>query len=191
MGLLSLLLSGTLVLTSNAQSDRSPGHTTEVTFKYYPVTGETEDELLQSMLRNGPSQNGRQFFALTESQTGFRWGTHKNNGTCKIVNLSVTTDVVVTLPQWAEASATPSLAPRWKVFETALQNHERWHVGSARQATREIYEALKDMSAPDCLLAENKAKQVAQEILNANERKNEEYDRSTGHGRSQGASWPR
>lgn len=188
---LTVVLSGLIAVPLSAQSDAGPGHRTEVSFKYYEVAGETEQEVLRSMSQNGPSQDGRRFFALTESQTGFRWGTHKNNGECSIVNLRVETDVVVTLPKWIDVDSTPSLAPRWRVFETALQNHERWHVGTARQATREIYDALKDISAPDCLLAENRAKQTAQEILNRNAEKNDQYDRSTGHGRSQGASWPR
>ena len=143
------------------------------------------------MLKRGPRRNGRSFFALTESLTGFTYKTVRSNGTCKLADVNVTTQVVVTLPQWpGAASASSELATQWRVFEVALQNHERWHVGSAKRTTRQIHEALQALSEPDCLLVENKAKHISQAILAASEQENIQYDRNTGHGKSHGASWP-
>ena len=187
----SVLMTLALVGPVWSQSNQEPSHTTEVRYRYYEVDGNTADVLLGEMLTRGPVRDGRTYFGLTEALTGLNFETLQDNGYCRLVNIAVRTEVVVTLPTWtSEAGAPSDLVARWKVFETALQNHEGWHVASSKAATREIHEALESIRAPDCLIASNQAKQISQAILDRNEIENWEYDRTTGHGKTQGAVWP-
>ena len=176
--------------SQSGQHGAGQGTSTDVTFRYYDIVGSTEDELLDEMVSKGPQQENRRFFALTESQTSLTYETNLSDEGCRLTEIGVLMDIVVTLPTWIQTDADSDLVARWNVFEVALQNHEMWHVASAKASSRQISQALSTILEPDCLLASNKARQVSQQIIDEITLKNNEYDQATGHGRSQGASWP-
>ncbi|NND70611.1 MAG: DUF922 domain-containing protein [Rhodothermales bacterium] len=185
------LLTFTSFATAGAQESSTRGHSTDVKFQYYNIDGDSAESLLNEMSAKGPVKDGTTYFGLTESLTGLNFKTVQEDGSCRLVDISVATEVVVTLPSWTSAAnGPPNLVARWKVFETALHNHEGWHIASSKATTRKIHDALLALRAPDCLIASNRAKQMSQSILDDAEVENRAYDRTTGHGKTQGAVWP-
>ena len=179
-----------IVAQTNSSDSGNRAHSTDVIYRYYEIEGETADDLLSEMVRKGPQRSNRKYFALTEALPQLSFKTLQSNDGCRLINIEVHTAIVVTLPTRINVSDNSEMQAKWKVFEIALQNHEGWHVASAKAAGRQIFESLSAIVEPDCLLAKNRARVLSEEIQKDFASKNEAYDRTTGHGRSQGASWP-
>lgn len=182
----SLLLVGLLPLP--AQADLNVA----LSYQYYGVGQPAGMPLLQALDRATPiRENGQVFHGHTQwnIQWNYRWH-QQPDGRCQLTQNNTTLSAKVTLPELrqAEPAAKRAFAP---YFE-ALRLHELGHVDLARIAARKIDAAILALPQMDsCTQLEQSANQQGLQLLEQARHSHREYDRTTGHGRTQGAWLPR
>ncbi|HLT48502.1 MAG TPA: DUF922 domain-containing protein [Rubricoccaceae bacterium] len=194
--LLVLLVLAALARPASAQGGGVPGgvpggvqRTLEVV--YYDVQGRSEQDLLQAMLRQGPSWEGHRYFGLTQSEVRYTYWKQESVTGCVLSNIAVYLKITVTLPRWQPTPGTPYAMERnWRQFERALRNHEDGHRRLAEEEAEMIRRMLTGLRAPSCAGVDALAEQQAAQIQQSYGGLNRAYDERTEHGRSQGALWP-
>lgn len=176
---------------SSSTSDERPAVRVQQANKTYAVTGRTADEVLRSLLERGPREGEDIFFGLTQTALDVRYDATKISGGCIIKDTEVDLDVVVTLPEWMPAAEVePELLRDWGRFRRALAAHEERHRAIAVEGAEATYRAVAELYRPSCEEAEEEARgrleRIGIEITAAHRR----FDAETGHGKSEGASWP-
>lgn len=156
----------------------------------YTVTGDTEFEILAS-LRAQAKASGKEYFA--EVHSALRWHaeyTTPGAGGCRMARLAIQAVTRTTLPHWTPSPRAPAaLRRKWQAFIAAGRVHEKGHHDNAVRAARETGEALRGLRAEDCPALTREAQRQVDAIEQRYKAINEEYDRQTGHGKTQGAWW--
>ncbi len=163
------------------------GHTSVV---YYTVTGNTVEEIRAEMRRLGPKVGGGTYFA--ESRSPMRWNWRfERTGTsyCSINDVTVSINSEITLPRWtAPEDAEPALIDEWNRFLSALETHEAGHKDISAKAGHNIITRLRGFSDL-CSNINSRATELARAIVDRAVIEQSEYDISTRHGLTQGASF--
>ncbi len=188
----SLILGWTLAMLSPAGSQpRDP----IVSYKYYPVYGNTIQKIRQNMTQNTPIiYKGKKFDGLTNWYIKWRYFYKFSAKGCQIdrARVSVDSEVTFTMPQWQERDrSTPQVVVRWQNYYNALQLHENGHKEHGIKAASEILQVLRQFpDYPSCPELERAANAIANQIIARYNKADQEYDRLTAHGRTQGAIFP-
>lgn len=169
----------------------SAGHEVNVVREYYEVNGETAAELMEEMQRKGPAggNGGERYYATTHSQSSFRYETVTRGSVCSLSSIGVRTDITVRLPRYAGENDNSDLARAWRKFMKNLVAHEYGHVSISKAGSETMFLALKGMPSADCDVLKQSAQLAVKKISDGLQDENHNYDRLTGHGRSQGAVW--
>ena len=162
------------------------------TVDYYSIRGTSENDLRREMSAKGPIGTGGRFDAFTRWNIRWRYSYRQAGGLCRID--AVTTDVTVTmtLPRWDDESAAPDrLQKRWREYVTALTTHENGHRQNGLDAAHEIDRRIAALPAQaNCSALGAAANALGDEIIRNHKQRDLDYDRTTGHGRTQGARFP-
>lgn len=146
---------------------------------YYTVNGATERELSREIQLKGPQE----YAAYTGWEVSWTWPGY-GSLLCDVSSPIVDAEVTVTFPRWdPPVNAPPELIVKWAGFSQALAVHEQGHVDNVYGSLPRIEAAIENA---DCLTAEAAAQAIIQEMNQFDL----DYDRDTGHGRSQGAVFP-
>ncbi|HEX8298184.1 MAG TPA: DUF922 domain-containing protein [Rubricoccaceae bacterium] len=157
----------------------------------YAVTGATEEAITASMVQAAPSEGTERFFGLTTTELAFRYHRTQTAGGCALRDVRVDLAVTVALPRWTRPPEAPyALARDWSRFETALRRHEDHHRELAEAGAEAVRAELDGLAAPTCAEADAEARRRAERAGIENEAAHRRYDDETGHGQTQGASWP-
>ena len=129
---------------------------------------------------------------LTTWHIEWRFNLTPTPGGCRCSSFTTRTAITNTLPRWLPpTNAPPELRIGWARFATALAQHEAGHSRLALAAVAEMHKQIKALSEDlDCDALRKKINQVAQRTVDDFRRRDQEYDRSTNHGATQGASLP-
>lgn len=159
-----------------------PGVFINTETKYYAVSGSSERELTAQYTSRGPAGY------MAETLPSYHWSYlfREQDGTCRIEKVRVEALITFTYPRWDNPSRDEKLAEWWSRCLASVEGHERGHEIIARDASRDIYDALYYLPpSPSCnelkLAIDAKAKAVVEEAQKAQEK----YDRETDHGRHQ------
>lgn len=157
----------------------------------YAVTGETAEALLQSLLRGGPKTESGAYFGLTTAETDVRYQTVRSAGGCAIDGVEVDLRVVITLPAWEPPpGADDELRRDWARFHVALSRHEDEHGAISERNATALYRAVSEIRRPTCGDAVAAGRQLVGRLQIEAEAAHRRFDETTGHGRTQGATWP-
>jgi predicted secreted Zn-dependent protease len=135
------LSSDRIVLTKNTQT------------KYYTVTGLTTADIFDSIDKNGPRDDkGVKGSGLTAASWGYRWQPQNSQDGCIIASMTISLDIVVTLPKHAnESSLIATLQKNWDQFEASVAKHEQTHVDIDVNGAGTIRDKMTTIkSAPSC-----------------------------------------
>lgn len=132
-------------------------------------------------------EGGRTFFGHTDWNVQWRWTWDRDSaGTCRFTRVTVTLRSTITLPRLRGASAQQAAA--FERFLPALREHENGHQRTAQEAARAIDSELRNFPAQrDCATLEAQANALGERLLERYRDKERQYDRDTGHGKTQGA----
>ena len=165
----------------------------------YDVSGTTAAEIARSIHESGPIIDGKPYGGKTEwegqwqieySRPVDEEGRAVQEGRCRISRVDVFIDLDVTLPRWESRGEAPRrLREKWDSFIEALRVHEYWHQQSILEGGEKIRNKLDGMAAGDCKSLKTRAEARAAEVIESVRKKNEQYDRETRHGATQGARW--
>ena len=148
--------------------------------KYYDVKGSTLEELDAQVAALGP----RGFIAETVPYYHWNYTYRAENGSCRIDRVRVDTRITFTYPRWSNPDAAQDVILEWGKRVARLEQHEAEHEGIARSAGQEIYDAIAGIPpAPSCGDLEKEIEARAQAGIAREREVNEEFDRTTDHGR--------
>ena len=113
---------------------------------YYNVAGADAQAVFASIAAAGlQDADGSVAVGLTSREFGYRW-TADGQETCHIESLTITLNIVVTLPRLDDIDlARPALASRWPQFAEAVAAHEAHHVRIAKDEAESVRAAMADI----------------------------------------------
>ena len=152
-----------------------------VTLEGYEVTGRSKRSIRTAMNAARPATaSGARHDAVTRWRYSYQMG--GANGRCDPAQSVVSHSIVVVMPDLAGVDRL-SRGDRaaWEAYFAALTTHESNHIRIAEAGARGIQSAMR--AAPDCETARAVAAREIQTVSAASA----EYDRLTGHGRTEGA----
>lgn len=156
----------------------------EIEETYYDVEHEEGDSLSQSITAASPIEGG--FHGYTKWNVKWRYNWQYDDEECWITNVTVDYSATITLPELYTDD--PKAQRRFDKYMVSLREHEEGHVDNGRAAAEEIEEAILNMDArPTCEMLKQDANALGHSIVKRGNRADKEYDRVTGHGRTQGA----
>ena len=127
--------------------------------RFYEVHGNTADAVFASIgrkkLGNTP---GRAASGLTESKMSYSLeSTYGGDKPCRILDLHLKLDIVVTLPRHKSPAALDTRARRnWEIYETAVEAHEYRHVEIELRGLEELSRRLQTAIAEGKITAPGK-----------------------------------
>ncbi len=190
-GIVAMLL---LLSAAPAEAAELEGPAIHDTVEYHDIAGDTE-QALAAALKNASyaERSGDRFFAAnTHWQISWSFRVESDGRTCRLSSASTELDVEMNLPRWNPPSnAAPALVKRWNEFATAVRKHEDGHRDIAVAAAHEIEAGAKrEPSQRDCDALKKKLSRTADATLREFRDKENSYDVTTMHGRTQGATFP-
>lgn len=132
-------------------------------------------------------QDGKPFHAYTAWNVHWNfWWYSEANGRCRITRVRTRLTTTVQLPQLQ--GGTPAQQAVFERYARALRHHEQGHVQWGRDAAHAIDRGIAALpTAQDCAGLERQANALGQRLLAEHMARERDYDRSTGHGTTQGA----
>lgn len=162
--------------------------TQSLEIKTYPVTYQADTSLRQAISSASPIRHGgKVFHGYTRWHVNWQfWWTQAPDGRCSIHHTRTRVNGTITLPVLQGAPAEASQA--FDTYVTALRQHEMGHYRFGLDAANHIDRAILALPPQaNCALLEVTANRVGRDILDEAIRAEIEYDRTTQHGRTQGA----
>lgn len=160
----------------------------------YEIEGKTAEELRQQMNQKGPidSHEKRRYDAITRWRFQYEYRYNYTANQCKITAAKVDIFITFTMPKWRNYNqASPELVERWNRYIRALQLHENGHKSHGIDAGIEMGKALSQIpSYVTCPLLKKAIQDRSEKIVKKYTQMDINYDKITGHGRTQSAIFP-
>lgn len=172
----------------------SQGPAINDTVQYHDVEGDTAAALLASLKRVSYAKPNGDTFAAANTKWRLRWNVSvlpTKNG-CALDSATTELDVEMNLPRWTPPTgARPGLVRSWDTFAAAVRHHEDGHRDIAIDAVREVDRRLQGVrSARSCDALRKNLSRVAESVVREYREKDDSYDVTTMHGRTQGVAFP-
>ena len=163
----------------------------EERFEHYTIDPTEVDQIKFELRKNSPVSRANQIFHGGTEWTlvpHFRW--KKDRYLCRIKDVHVKLNGTYTLPKlYSTISASDSTKERFNAYYQALMEHEKGHQSLWLQAGEEIERTLNHFEPHySCTELARQAKLRIAEIIKTYQQMNRDYDKQTGHGKTQGAA---
>ena len=163
--------------------------TESLVYHTYDVEQAANTSLLEAINRVTPvRQDGKIFHGNTSwyVKWRYRWN-EQADGSCTISKSTVTVTGKITLPNLISSDDEPSKS-EFARYIVALKEHELGHYQIAKDIAKEIDDGILSLPTMDsCANLEKTANKLGYELLNQARADERNYDKETGHGRTQGA----
>jgi predicted secreted Zn-dependent protease len=159
-----------------------------LTFHTYNVPDNPRKSLAKSINEVSPiRENGRTFHGYTKWFVNWRYKWHEDsNGRCTITNNKVTVRGEITLPDAKPSD--PEQSQQFSKYIANLRTHELGHFQIAQTVAKKIDEQILSLPGMEsCKLMGKRANDIGNELLEQTKQIELDYDRTTEHGRTQGA----
>jgi predicted secreted Zn-dependent protease len=157
---------------------------TKVQVNYYDVQGSDFRSLLAAL--NALDE----FHGHADWKLAYTYRSRTGAGGCSVESVDTTLELSMTLPRWTPTAATPGdLSSRWERYLEALRTHEEGHLEHGRSFETALKAAFAGMSALNCAALDAAARSRYGQMLEQYRARDVEYDRRTGHGKTQGAEF--
>jgi len=157
---------------------------------YYYVDGKSATVIAAQLEKNGPAgEDGKRYAAKTRWDVQWKFNHDQQGETCGVKDIAVAVGIAQNMPKWrGEDNAASALSARWKKFSEAVKRHEDGHKEHGVKAAAEIEAALQALKpASNCEDLDKAANAAGEKVIEKYRKLDAEYDRSTDHGRKQGA----
>lgn len=157
--------------------------------QYYLIRPDTVESIKVELKNKSPIQrNSQVFHGRTTWQVipMFKWKSFA--GKCGIVGLHVELQTEYLMPALNDTVSNPEVKRVFDVYYAGLLKHEQGHHALGLAAAEAIERFLKTYRPVEsCHQLETDVTREIQSLIQHFEMKNDEYDKQTGYGRSQGA----
>ncbi len=157
--------------------------------EYYTIYPQTPYDILRELDWRSPvREKGLTFHGNTDWSISWRFKTQKIAGSCKLFDIHTLIDIKYTLPVLDKHIQNKNTIKRFTVFSNALVRHEHNHGLNGKKAAREIDDALRALRPEiNCTQLEQAANNLGRSIVQKYTAIDNEYDRVTQNGRTEGA----
>ena len=158
--------------------------------EYLDVAGNSKRELIEALDRlSVPDETGKRFYGHTHWELRWNYNVASEGAECRVTTVTATLDMTMSLPRWdPPRNADPALVRTWNAFVAGLREHEEGHRDIALAAAQEITNRIEAISpAANCAKLKRTVGIRANSLLDEYREKGRRYDRTTDHGRTQGA----
>jgi predicted secreted Zn-dependent protease len=158
---------------------------------YYFVTGSSATVLAAQLDQKGPAgEDGKRQAGKTRWDVQWKFNHDQQGETCGVKDVTVAVGIAQNLPKWSGEDKGPeALRKRWDKFSQALKRHHEGHKDHGMKAGAEIEAALLAVKpASNCQDLDKAANAAGEQVIEKYRKRDQDYDRSTDHGRKQGAA---
>jgi predicted secreted Zn-dependent protease len=155
-----------------------------VSTEHYEIRGTTWAALVREIDSKGPEG----FWGNASSPIRYHFEPKPvPGGGCRVAAAHATTDARIRLPSWANRyDGSAPLQARWDSAYRSLDLHERGHVRISLDGAKEMERVLNSIpEQPTCEALAVEARQRAEQVWAAVNRRQVLYDAETDHGRIQ------
>lgn len=183
-------------LSFNVLANTAPNDSIKIIDKYYDIEGRTADELRAAMNMKRPNIDKHPYDAVTLWHIDWSYKTTNLpiSGFCKLYDVAVKTTITKMYPRWIhQGSDTEKLRIKWENYRFILvEIHEKEHVQNGIAAGNEIERMLISIPAviASCSEIIKIANREANRIIKQHADWDDQYDKDTHHGITQGAVFP-
>jgi predicted secreted Zn-dependent protease len=159
----------------------------------YAVSGDSASELRADLDRKRPpSPDGRRFDANVLWSLTWSFHFDPQPRACGLTGATVDLQMLVRLPVLSPDAVLPqAVRERWDDFVLLLETHEAGHVDTYTEGARALQGAFTAVEpAATCDELRATLADMGASAIDAIRATDIEYDRQTGHGRTQGATFP-
>jgi predicted secreted Zn-dependent protease len=189
-----LLVAAAVCAVASLQAAESEGPAIHDNVRYHDLEGDTATELLAALRRVSYAKPKGDHFAAANTRWRLRWNVsvQPETGGCRLVSATSALDVEMNLPRWTPpANARPGLVKSWDTFAAAVRKHEDGHRDIAIEAVREVDRRLQgERTARSCDALRKNLSRIAESVVREYREKDDSYDVTTMHGRTQGVVFP-
>jgi predicted secreted Zn-dependent protease len=155
--------------------------------QYYSVNPVSNQDIKNALNLASPViEQGNVFFARTQYDIKWRFWWRTNKQDCMLTKVHVDLAIVYTLPKLADSKR--KVITDWSHWYDNLLIHEKGHASFAVKTAHDIDKTLRLVKpAINCETLELNANRQARQLMTQLKRTNINYDKSTGHGKTQGA----
>lgn len=158
-------------------------------YEHYAVDVDADQTLREAINAASPVREGKRVYhgrTTWDISWHFRWRI-EGKAQCRITRVDTLVSSTILLPDLRTASARQRR--RFDTYIEALRTHELGHHALAKDAAQRIDDSIRRLPpAADCETLERTANNRGQQLLDEYRGVEKQYDLSTGHGRTQGAS---
>ena len=163
----------------------------ESVIRHYDIAGSTVRELNLGVRSAGPVSptSGQRVWGMCTWKITWSYAAAGGAGKCGLQKLSMKVEAVIDLPRWTNrGSGPPALQAEWDRFIVALRQHEDGHKDNGVRAANDLAGRLRALPPEkDCAALDAKIRAVGERVIAEHRLADQAYDRSTGHGATQGA----
>lgn len=173
-----------LLLSSHAGAELQE----QLDYREYEVQTAGHTSLRQALNTSSPIRhNGQTYHGYTQWNVDWRfYWRPQADGRCQIERVTTRLQATITLPRLQDAPE--PLQTHFERYRSALHAHELGHYRYGQAAARSIDQALTQLATqPDCTRLEQRANQLAEQLLQRQIEAERRYDQQTGYGKTQGA----
>ncbi len=160
-----------------------------VEYKYYSISPRSVYEIKPELMRRSPIRDRRgSFNGHTDWYIDWSYQTAPGPEGCRVFDVKTRVHVIHTLPALSEYVTDKRTIEVFTTFSDALTKHEKNHGNNGLLAAREIDRAFTTMPPqPDCRYLARMLEQAGNAIVQKYIQADNEYDRSTLNGQTEGA----
>jgi predicted secreted Zn-dependent protease len=175
------------IWTAIALAFASTAHAQEVKVEIHPAEIENYD-VPGRTVGDVSSRLGAGHVAHTRWHVGWKY-TFEESSACRLKDFRIDVSATIRMPRWADRdSASPADRRTWDAFDDAMRRHEEGHRENGIHAGQELAREIPGIGARgDCGQLKAAIEQLANRIIAKYGEADEDYDRATHHGVTQGA----
>ena len=163
--------------------------TESVEYKYYEISPRTPYEIKPELMRRSPiREGGGTFNGHTDWFVDWKHQTRPGPNGCQLIDSRTSVRVIHTLPVLSSNVTDKKTIEVFNKFNAALTQHEKNHGNNGLAAAREIDKAFGELQPQrDCRQLSRSINDIANSIIQKYTRADNEYDRMTNNGHTEGA----
>lgn len=153
--------------------------------EYYPVMGQTKNEIIKSMKRRSPYKKGNDYFpAYTQTDIKYEYAWANEGGRCAVYKVKVYLNLTYVYPKLVGSHAS-NVRWWWRDLMKKYIIHEELHGDISKRSAYNLDRELRSLKSIKCSTAKQTIASRAQYIVRQMKKNQKEYDRITEHGKYQ------
>jgi len=158
-------------------------------YKYYEISPRSPYEIKPELMRHSPIRAGNgSYNGHTDWYIDWRYHSARGPYGCQLIDSRTRVHVVHTLPALSEHVTDKQTIQVFNKFNKALIQHEKNHGKNGLSGAREMDKIFNQIQPqPDCRALARMIDSIGKSTVQKYARKDDEYDRLTNNGESEGA----